>query len=154
MTESKQKLLELEKEGKYLFHGSPIADLKELEPHQAYTIPKGGNDLVKDGEPGVAATPYLEIAIFRALVKKGRSGFSVSATNIEDAEIKFTASKEALKTAKGQVGYIYVLNRKEFTPKSGRTCNMDWRNPNSVKPLWVFKVTYEDLTKEIEIIKQ
>ena len=154
MTKSKQKLLELEKEGKYLFHGSPVADLKELKPHQAYTVPKGEKDMVKDDEPSVVATPYLEIAIFRALTSKSRSSFSVSATSVENVKIKFAASEETIKAAKDKIGYVYVLNREGFIPRSGHTYCMEWRSLNSVKPLWVFKVGYEDLLKNIEIIKQ
>src|SRR3989344_3303717 len=100
MSNSKQKLLELQKEGKYLFHGSPIEDVKKLEPRQSYTIPRGETEPVEDGPPSVSATPYLEVAIFRAVVAKGSSSFSVSANTVEDAVIKFTANKEAINDAK------------------------------------------------------
>lgn len=153
MTNSKQKLLELEKEGKYLFHGSSTADLKELKPHQAYTIPRGEKGMVKDGEPCIAATSYLNIAIFMSLMTKDRSDFSSSANGSENAEIKFRASKKAIKAAKDHVGYVYVLSKGGFTPRSKRTYNMEWRRKTSVKPLWMFEVSYEDLSKNVEIIK-
>ncbi len=152
MAESKQKLLELEKEGKYLFHGSPIGNLDELKPHQAYIVSRGGKDMVKDGEPCIAATPYLEIAIFAAFMSKSKSNFSVSATSMEDVVIKLKASEEALETAKSQKGFVYVLDKAGFVPRSGNNYCMEWRSSTFVKPLWVFEVSYEDLPKNIEPI--
>ncbi len=154
MSEAKEKLLQLEKEGKYLFHGSPAKDIKELEPRQAHTIPRGEKDMVKDGEPGVAATPYSEIAIFRAIVTKGRSSFSVSGFSLEDKVIEFKANKKALELAKGKFGYVYVLNRNSFTRKSGFNKHaMEWRSVKPIKPVRVFTVNYEDLPKNITIIE-
>lgn len=147
MTKSKQKLIELEKEGKYLFHGSLVANLEELKPYQAYAVSIGEKEMVKDGEPGVAATPYLDIAIFRALITKGASSFSVSATNMKNAIIKLEANKEAIETAKCQKGYVYVLDKSGFSPRSANNYCMEWRSNLSVKPLWVFEVNYEDLPK-------
>jgi hypothetical protein len=153
MTGSKQKLLELEKEGKYLFHGSPESNLEELKPHQAYTVPEGEKDMVKDGEPCIAATPYLDIAIFKALITKGESSFSVSATSREDAIIKLKANEEAIETAKNTKGCVYVLDKIGLVPISGNNYCMEWRSKTSVKPLRVFEVSYEDLPANIEIIK-
>lgn len=153
MTVAKQKLLELEKEGKYLFHGSPVANLKEIIPHQAYTTLQEGGDMVKDGESCVAATPYLDIAIFRALVTKGKSSFSVSATSIEDAIMELKANQEAIENSKGQTGYVYVLDKTGFVPRSENNYCMEWRSSTSVKPLWMFEVNFEDLPQNIEIIK-
>ena len=138
MTKVKQKLLELEKEGKYLFHGSLEADLNELKPHQAYTVLQEGKDMVKDGEPCVAATPYLDIAIFRALVTKGESKFSVSAAGMADAIIKLKANQEAIEISKGQKGYVYVLDKTGFISRSGNNYCMEWRSNTSAKPLWFF----------------
>ncbi|OGN01367.1 MAG: hypothetical protein A3B91_03755 [Candidatus Yanofskybacteria bacterium RIFCSPHIGHO2_02_FULL_41_29] len=152
MSNSKQKLIELQKEDKYLFHGSPAKDIKELEPRQSYTIPKGKTEPIKDGPSSVSATPYLEVAIFRAIVVNGRSSFSVSANTIEDAVIKFTANQEAIEDAKNRTSYIYVLDRKDFTPRTGNAHAMEWICENPVKPISVFEVNFSDLSSEIEII--
>ncbi len=151
ISESKQKLLELQKGGKYLFHGSPASDIKELEPRQSYTIPKGETEPVKDGPPSVSATPYLEVAIFRAVVVKGRSSFSVSANTIEDAVIKFTANNEAIADAKNRISYIYVLDRKDFKPRTGNVQAMEWISEEPVKPLNIFEVNFKDISVEIEL---
>jgi len=127
--------------------------LKEIIPHQAYTTLQEGGDMVKDGESCVAATPYLDIAIFKALITKGESSFSVSATSTEDVTIEFTANEEAIKTANGKKAFIYVLNKTGFTPRSGNNYCMEWRSSTSVKPLWMFEVNFEDLPQNIEIIK-
>ena len=152
MTDSKQKLLELQKEDKYLFHGSPAKDIKELEPRQSYTIPKGEKEPIEDGPPSVSATPYLEVAIFRAVVVEGRSSFSVSANTIEDAVIKFTANQEAIEDAKNRISYVYVLDRKDFTPRTGNAHAMEWICEKPIKPLSFFEVNFTDISGEIEKI--
>ena len=91
------------------------------------------------------------MAIFRAIVAKGRSSFSVSANTIEDAVIKFTANQEAIEDAKNRTGYVYVLDRKDFTPRTGNVHAMEWICENPVKPISVFEVNFEDISGEIEI---
>src|SRR3989344_5426026 len=151
MSESKQKLLELEKSRLYLFHGSSESDIKELEPRQGYTIPKGKEKLIKDGEPAIAATPYADIAIFRAIVRKGKSGFSAS-TKSAGISISFNADKKGLDIAKNNIGYVYVLNKDGFVSMSGDDRHMEWRKATPTKPLFIYKVTYEDLPQKIKII--
>ena len=69
MSENKTRLLALEKNGNFVFHGSP-KDIVALEPRQAHNINKETKKMEKDGEPAVFATSYAEIAIFRSLVNK------------------------------------------------------------------------------------
>jgi len=64
-SEAKQKLLDLESSGRYLFHGSSNGGMKTLEPRQSRHFPDGKNkpdEFVDDGEPSVSATPYSEVA--------------------------------------------------------------------------------------------
>ncbi len=147
LSESKKKLFSLEKEGIYVFHGSPTADILKLEPRQAHTIPEGEQYKVPDGEPGIAATPYAEIAIFRGLIRRGRSGFS-----LDKGEPSFKATQKALRRAHDISGFVYVLRREEFSPKNGHISDMDWRSTTSVKPLMIIPVTYRDLPDIIKII--
>ncbi len=148
MSEAKKKLLELESKGQYLFHGTSISNLEELKPFQGYTIPKGEKQMVKDGEPAVSATPYAEIAIFRAIITRDRSGFEANA----NGALNFRASKKALEFAKNQHGYVYVLDRKDFIPRSGHPSSMEWRSDQPVKPLQMIKVDNKDLPENIKII--
>src|SRR3989344_4707378 len=146
MSQSKERLLLLEKEGRFVFHGSPISNIEELEPRQAHTIPKGEKELVNDGNPAVAASPYVEIAIFRALIKIGRSAFGSDG----EGNLYFEASQKALDAAKTRVAYIYVLAKEDFVPKSGAPMMaMDWRSEKPAKPVEIIEIGYQDLPNQI-----
>src|SRR3972149_9157919 len=89
---SKQRLRELEKAGDYVFHGTSMPDIDNMQVRQPYTWK--GNVRIKHGEPAVVATPYSDIAIFRSLVYKYETNFGV-----KDARPHFAASQEALDQA-------------------------------------------------------
>lgn len=145
MSEAKIQLSVLEKEEKYVFHGSDLPDIQELEPRQAFTYHDGKR--TEDGLPAVAATPFPEIAIFRSLIK-GKSGFGNDGN-----KLFFEASKISLEESKNRTGYVYVLSRDEFHPKKGNILSMDWRSEQKVKPIKMFKVSFRDLPEEIKIIE-
>lgn len=74
IVKGREKLLALEKEGKFVFHGSPDV-INVLEPRQAYNRNDETGTMEKHDEPAVFATPYAEVAIFRALINaKGVKG--------------------------------------------------------------------------------
>lgn len=109
--ENKEKLLQLEKEGKYYFHGSPDV-IGILVPQQAYNHNEETGKMEKDGEPAVFATPYADVAIFRALVNtKGVSGESTSSFGINGEQLYFSATKNLLESAKDKIGRVYVLDK-------------------------------------------
>lgn len=60
--QGKEILTALEKEGRYVFHGSTEL-LEKLEPRQAKIWDKDKKEMIKHGEPSVVATPFAEIAI-------------------------------------------------------------------------------------------
>lgn len=66
VSEQKKKLLDLEKTGKYVFHGSEYEGM--LEPRQAYNYKKGVKE--KDDQPGIYASPMVDYAILMALINK------------------------------------------------------------------------------------
>jgi hypothetical protein len=116
----KLRLLELEKEDRWVFHGSPTK-LEKLTPRQAYTYPdKSRETKIADGEPAVFASPIADIAIFMAVVngknapKGSRSGFGASG---ED-QFKYRATKETLDQLHNVKGYVFVFNKDKFTPRS------------------------------------
>ena len=141
----KDKLHELEKTGKYVFHGSPIADIQELEPRQPYDYSSG--DKVAHGHASVVATPYADIAIFRSLVYRDTTGFGV-----ENGVSNFRASKQALEHAQGAKGYVYVLQKDAFMPMHGSDTEMDWRAQSNQIPEQVIEVVFDDLPEGIELI--
>lgn len=158
MSAAKAELFALEKTGRFVFHGAPRLDIAELEPRQARQfVPETGRH-VPDGPPAVAASPYAEIAIFRAVVQTGHSGFS-SYESDDDVALRtrlgFRATQAALDEASGAEGYVYVLPREVFEPLPGASrSSMDWRCPGRVKPVAVIRVTAEDLPEDIRIMEK
>ena len=164
MTSKKQKLLELEKSGNYVFHGSPVGGIKILEPKQGKYVPntKKREEKINDGKPAVSATPYLEIAIFRAIVnsenikqKSILTGFGYSLK--KGVNLRVSSEKILDEAYDNSMGYIYIFNKKDFEPYDrdgeAKPTSMEWRSYTAVKPIEVVKITGEDLIerKFIEI---
>lgn len=147
------QLIALEKTGRYVFHGSPDGNISELVPMQGRHFPNPENqeEFILDGNPAISATPYVEIAIFRALFNKQnipsirRSGFG-----LKNGKPEFRLSDEKiLEVVKGKEGFVYVFNKKDFEPYSrdGSTDedNMEWRAYKELKPAQVIRVNYENI---------
>lgn len=66
---SREYLLSLEKEGNFMFHGSPTR-MDVIEPRQASGDDRETGQRENDGNPGVFATPFADVAIFHALMKQ------------------------------------------------------------------------------------
>ena len=145
----KEKLLALEKEGIYVFHGSPEL-LEELEPRQPKTYDYNLKQIVNDGKLAVAATPFVEIAIFRAIinrkveVEKGRCWSRFSS---DDGKLEFETTPEVIELAKKVKGYVYVFKKEDFE----RYNSMEWRSAHKVKPVLIFEVNFEDLPTDIKL---
>lgn len=140
----KQKLSELEKEDKYVFHGSESL-INEFEPRQAHTIIEGQR--MPDGKPAVFASPFAEYAVFMAIINKTncpkglRSGCSYSNRGLE-----FTATKTTLEQLNEQSkGFVYIFNRSDFKQKNGS----EWVSYKKVKPLRFIEVHFSDLHSPI-----
>jgi len=147
---NRERLLSLEKEGKYVFHGSPDT-VEVLEPRQAYNRSKETGNMEKDGEPAVFATPYADVAIFRALINaKGISGESTSQFGIDEDKLHFSATKNLLEAARGKIGKVYVLDKQKFQDFEGMQC----RSSETNEPIEVIEVTVDDLSQNIEMIEK
>ncbi|MBP9709643.1 hypothetical protein KBD61_01290 [Patescibacteria group bacterium] len=144
--EARRLLHELEVAGQYIFHGSPASNITELEPRQATDYSIG--EEVQHGDPSIAGTPHADIAIFRAVVNHGTTGFGKTNDIIE-----FQATQKALDFAQDKVGYVYVLKRTDFIPLGGNERAMEWRASQSQKPERVILVTFDDLPDNITIIE-
>lgn len=144
----RDKLLRLEREGVFVFHGSPEA-VKDIEPRQAYNENLETGEKEKDGAPAVFATPFADVAIFRALINTvGVEGDSTSRFGIEDGIIHFESTQNLLDRAKDKNGFVYVLKKEQFDEPIGTQC----RSEESVSPVEIVEVSVEDLTKDIKII--
>lgn len=156
---NKEKLLQLEKEGKYLFHGSPLGSIKYLEPRQARHIPdiSKPDETILDGSPAVCATPYAEFAIFMSIINRNNTQFDFNSGFGINNNTKYfrVSSKEVLDSVKDKTGFVYVFNRDEFEPYSreGVTTedSMEWRSCKEVSPVDVIEVQYSDLISEYNI---
>jgi len=144
-------LHKLEQTGEYVFHGSPdVIDI--LEPRQPHIFDQTIGKMVPDGSPAVVASPYCDIAIFRAIINKKnvpqnyQSGFSYDA---DKKLLGFKTTQSVLDQAKDKNGFVYVLDKNDFTPKIANA--MDWRAGKSIKPIKAVKVSYSDLPENIQI---
>jgi len=145
---NRERLLSLEKEGKYVFHGSPDT-IAVLDPRQAYNYSKETGKMEKDGEPAVFATPYADVAIFRALTDtRGVKGESTSQFGIDGDKLHFSATKNLLEAARRKVGRVYVLDKQKFQDFEGMQCRSE--EPN--KPIEIIEVTVDDLPQNIRIV--
>lgn len=147
----KQKLLELEKLDKYVFHGSG-ENLEKLEPRQAlnYTteIPE------KDGRPAIFASQSVDYAIFMAIINKNnclkglRSGANTSSRKDGTYKITFSATKETLKQLTPESsGWVYVFDRVSFQ----KIKPTEFVSYNKVTPLEKIKVSMQDLPNNIKL---
>lgn len=151
----KEKLSQLEATDEHLFHGSPNGNIEILEPRQSTHIPDLTNpdESILDGQPAVAATPYAELATFRAIINgknvpiKHTSGFGIT-----DREKSFrVSSPEVLEHAKDKKGYVYVFDKKDFkpydrdNPDNPRDGVMEWRSHTPVRPIDKIEVSSDDL---------
>lgn len=145
----RERLLQLEKEGTYVFHGSPdIIDV--LIPKQAQNEHRETGKMENDGDPAVFTTQYADIAIFKALMStRGLVGGSVSSFGIDGQSLYFSATKNLLDYAKNSVGRVYILEKKKFDNFEAMQC----RCYEPITPLEVVEVTADDLPKNIVVIE-
>ncbi|MFA4890041.1 MAG: hypothetical protein WC587_00180 [Candidatus Paceibacterota bacterium] len=149
----KERLLALEREGRFVFHGS-AAKIEKLEPRQPEIFNIEEQKRETHGEPCVSATPLAEVAIFRAIINKqnfpsGEYASSFSFDVDRDKAI-FKASKEVLEKLESEEyrGYVYVLNKKDFLKFSG----MEWRSGKEMIPSEIIEVSLRDLPKKIRVV--
>jgi hypothetical protein len=140
---SKERLLELESTGKYLFHGSP-SKVETFEPRQAYTDINGKP--TPDGEPSVFASEEIETPIFRSIFHEGsfeglEGSYEVGFSNSDDGAHYIHANEAAVEVCKQNSGYVYVFKRNDFTLRG----NSEWVAIKNVKPVAVFRSVFEDV---------
>ena len=148
----KQILQNLEKTGRYVFHGSPFR-IDKFEPRQAHqSIKKENGEIEKipDGEPAVFTSPFADTAIFMAVISKKNaplgmySGFSADS---KSNNVKFRATKETMNQIKDEAsGYVYVFEKEKFKERNFN----ESVSHEEVEPVMFIEVTKKDLP-EIEV---
>ena len=143
-----QELKNLEKQDKYVFHGSENI-IKIFEPRQAYTIVNGKQ--IPDGKPAIFSSPFVDYAIFMAIINKANCPKGLrSGCAWYNNKFKFTATKETLEQlSKDSKGYVYVFNKSDFKERS----ISEWVSYKEVKPVKMIEVRWSDFTQEIEKIE-
>lgn len=144
---NKQKLEKLERENKYLFHGSGFL-IKTLEPRQAYQFTDGVN--IPDGKPAIFASPFVNYAIFMALINKTNcpKGYQ-SSSGFDKDKLTFRATKKTLDQLNDiSKGYVYILNRTDFTERY----KGEWMSYKTVKPIDFVEVNKSDLNFPIDVL--
>jgi hypothetical protein len=143
---TKEEILELEKQGDFVFHGSRDK-LDFLEPRQAYTLKD--NQKVKDGEPAVFASIYSDIAIFMALINienikaTYRSGYG-----FENNKLTFRISKEVKDKLINLKGYLYIFNKSDFQQKDPA----EYVSFKIVRPIRILEIDESSLPENINYI--
>ena len=149
-----EKLTQLEATGNHVFHGSADGNIEILEPRQAMHYPNlpESAEGVLDGDPAISATPYADIATFRAMINRRQIPFSHTSSFDVDTDGKKNfgvSSEEVLDAVKDKKGFVYVFDKKEFKPynrnREATESDMEWRSSNPVKPIEVVEVGHEDL---------
>jgi hypothetical protein len=155
MKKARDILKEFEGTGKFVFHGSPYK-INTLEPRQPKILDEKEEKLVPDGEISIVASLYFEIALFRAILNRKnipvnyKSGFGFDE---ETKRIDLKMSKETFAQLEGKTGYVYVLNKKDFSPRDpNRPKMMEWRAEKKVQPVRVVEVSSQDLSGKITFI--
>ena len=143
------KLEQLEKEGKWVFHGSG-SQIEILKPHQAHIYPKNSEEeKIPDDKPAVFASPSVDIAIFMAVInrenapKGTRSGFS----GYDNGGVEFRATQDTMDQIHDATGYVYVFDKSKFIVRSEN----ESLSYDAVVPDDVVVVHENDLPKNIEI---
>ena len=134
------KLIELQRSGKYVFHGSSNGNISELEPRQAMSHGK------PYGKPAVYADIKIEHPIFMAVLgSKWVGGWG----DLTLPGAGFYIDKKSWEKAHKEnwLGYIYVLPKVDFISKEGN----EWVAYKKVKPIEIIKVGISDLPKDITV---
>ena len=150
-----QDLKKLEQSGNYVFHGSSNK-IEKLEPRQAMIFDRKRKVSVPDGDPCVAATPSLDIAIFRSLISaqiaKAKKIFPHhSQFGMNNGVPYFKVTKNSLDSAlmPGSRGFVHVLDSGLFEKRNG----MESRAYVDIVPKFIVEVKGKDLPKNIAIVE-
>lgn len=149
--ESQQRatLRDLEKEGKWVFHGSPTkTDI--LQPRQAYNYPNNSDEgKIPDDKPAVFASQFIDIAIFMAVINKVNApkGTRSAFQGDDDGNLHFQVTKETMDQIHDATGYVYVFDKSKFISRSPIQC----LSYEAVKPVEMIMITEKDLPANIEI---
>lgn len=141
------RLLELEKEDRYVFHGSPLR-LDHLEPRQAVTWVDGVG--VPDGEPAIFASSLIDFAIFMALINRHNCPLGLSSScRLENNQLVFGASRETLDQLNESTRcFVHVFDRQNFKLRGG----VEWVCLKQLVPVEIVEIRKADFRAAVKEI--
>lgn len=148
-TNARAELRQLENEDIWVFHGSGV-QINVLEPQQAYNYPHNSDKgKIPDDKPAVFATPSADVAIFMAIMNRANAPQDARCglTEHSDGSFEFRTTQETMEQINNAVGYVYVLRKEKFVPRS----KGELISYKAVSPERVVTVTDKDLPEKIEI---
>lgn len=141
---TKIKLHELEQNGTHVFHGSGYL-IEEFEPRQAYDYIDGQQ--VPDGEPAVFASPFVDYAIFMALINEANCPHGYhSGSELKDGVLTFRATRDSLDQLNDAVtGYVYLFDKSDFVERN----ESEWVSHKKVKPVSMIQIHLSDFLPKL-----
>jgi hypothetical protein len=141
------RLIELEKEDRYVFHGSGLR-LEQLEPRQAYTFVDGVS--VPDDSPAIFASHCIDYAIFMALINRQTCPLGHSSRCLhEDGQLVFGASRQTLDQLNDSTkGFVHVFDRKDFKLRG----ESEWMCLEQIAPVEIIEIRFADFRPTIQDI--
>lgn len=133
-----------------MFHGS-LMRMNIIEPRQASGDDRETGQRENDGNPGVFATQFADVAIFHALMKQScaEGDFGAGGDSEKGTYHMHASADQIEKVKRDQLeAYVHVLEKKDFFDFRA----VDARSDNAVHVIDVVKVGYEDLPADIEIV--
>jgi formamidopyrimidine-DNA glycosylase len=134
----------LNREGKYVFHGSSSL-IKVLRPRRSINHSEEVLKYEPGGVVAVFATDEPEIAVFMALQNKAVNGWSSFSSRKGNFAFSVSPEKWEYLNSDDARGYVYVLDRNLFTCIQG-----EFRSGKEVQPISVVGVTRKDLSGNIK----
>jgi len=155
----KELLHELEKSGRFIFHGSS-GRIERLDPKQPLNWNRESKKMEPDGKPAVCASQFSDVAIFHALTKQEfplknyDSGFSLREEGEGDDKKlvpEFDMSenlRQYIKDHRSEIrGFVHVMDCNGFYSISP----MEARSEKSVVPDQIIEVGIDDLPDSFQL---
>lgn len=145
---SLNRLIEMENEDRFVFHGSGLR-LERLEPRQAYTVIDGMQ--TPDGVPAIFASNLVDYAIFMAIINEQTCPLGHSSgCSYNDEQLSFSASKATLDQLNDEAqGFVHVFDRALFNLRGGS----EWMCLVEIQPSEIIEVKRADFRHQIADIQ-
>jgi hypothetical protein len=155
MSPERRQLIDMEKTGAYVFHGSG-EELGMLEPRQAYNYLAEHDTEEPDGEPAVFASSLADYAIFMAIINKKNcpdglhSSSGMSRFDDGSYRLCLRATQQTLdQLIDTAEGWVHVLERSSFTQRADNDIEFACYVP--VVPIRKIRVGKGDMPDYIEV---